>query len=133
MEGADGDKHDGVGEGAEDVFGDDHKEVPWLDHAVARKDPHCEVRETRGDETADKGPHPERHGREIGAPFSGVVSKANLEGEVDQDGERHVFLRETLVEEFKVGDGIVGLEANFGDEMDDYEGLDVWSGGSVMD
>lgn len=83
VEGADGDKHDGVGEGAEDVFGDDDKEVPWLDCAVARKDPNCEVRETRCDETADKSPHPERHGREIGAPFAGVVTKADLKWKVD--------------------------------------------------
>lgn len=91
------------------------------------------MRETSGDQTPDKRPHPERHGGEVRTPFAGVVAKADLEGEVDQHSKRHVFLRETLVEELEVSDGVIGLEADLGDKVDDYEGLNVWWEGLAID
>jgi len=52
-------------------------------------------------------------------------SAENLEREVDENSNSHVFLQQTLLEEFERGDRVVGHEANFGEEVDDDEGLDV--------
>ena len=64
-------------------------------------------------------------GRISGRPATGIISQANLKGKVDENGESHVFLAETFVEEFEVCDCVVGLEADFGDEVDDDDALDV--------
>lgn len=95
--------------------GDDDKEVAHADLSVGGEDVHGDLREHGGDETADEGPGPEFHGREDAAPFTGVVAEADFEGEVDEDGEGEVFLGEAFVEEFEVGNGVVGLETDFGD------------------
>lgn len=125
MEGRDGHKHDGTGEGRKDVFRNHHQKVPSV-HAVSRKYPHCNVREDGGDQAADECPHPQLHGWKVCAPFAGVVPEANLKGEVDENGQGHVLLREALVEEFQVGDSVVCLEADFRYEMDGYEGLYIY-------
>lgn len=124
VEGGDGDEHDGVGEGGEDVRGDDGEQVPGL-HAGGGEDHHGRLGDQRGEEAADEGVAPDVDGRVGGRPAAGVVAEADFEGEVDEDGEGHVFLAEALVEEFEVGGGVVGLEADFGDQVDDDDGLDV--------
>lgn len=86
MESADSDEHDGAGEGAKDVFGDDNKEVPCFDCSVSWEDPYCDVGETCRYQTADERPHPEGHRGEVSAPFAGVVAETDLEWEVDEDG-----------------------------------------------
>ena len=107
---------------------DDEQEVAYADSAVAGEGVHSDLGECGGEETADKGPGPELHRGEDTAPFTSVVTETDLEGEVNEDRECHVFLREAFVEELKVGYGVVGLEADFGDEVDDDEGLDICRG-----
>jgi len=125
MEGRDCDEHDRAGERGEDVLGDDDEKVPALDHAVLGEDVHRDLGQNRGDEAANEAPHPQLHRREVGTPFAGVVAERDLEWEVDQHRQRHVFLREALVEQLEVGHGVVRLEADLGDQMDDHERLDV--------
>lgn len=94
-------------------------------HAGAGEDHHDGLGDQRGDEAGDEGVAPDVDGGVGGRPAAGVVAEADFKGEVDEDCEGHVFLAEALVEEFEVGGGVVGLEADFGDEVDDDDGLDV--------
>lgn len=126
MESRDGDEHHRGGKGGEDVREDHGNEVPSVNNPRGGEDVNGNLSQNSSDEAADKCPEPQLHGREVGTPFSGVVSETDLEGKVDKDSKGEVFLAESLIKELKVGNGIVGLEANLGDQVDDNEGLDVW-------
>lgn len=59
-------------------------------------------------------------------PSSGDVSQADLEGKVNQHGKSQVFLTEPLVYELEVGNGVVCLEADLRDEMDNDDALNIF-------
>ena len=80
------------------------------------------------DKPPDKRPHPQLHCRECCTPFPRIVAKGNFEWEINEHGEGEVFLAEAFVEEFEVCDGVICLEADFGDEVDYDEGLYVCVG-----
>lgn len=77
------------------------------------------------DESSDKRPTPDSDRFVLLAPFSGVVTQHDLKREVDQNRQSEIFLAESLVQEFEIGDGIIGLETNLGDQMNDDESLDI--------
>jgi hypothetical protein len=58
-------------------------------------------------------------------PLGGQVSKDNLEGEIDQDGQCEVLLPQSLLEELKRSRGVVGGGSKLGHEVDEDESLDV--------
>lgn len=58
-------------------------------------------------------------------PSPGKIAQTDLEGEINQNCQGHVFLAETLVQQFEIRDCIIGLKADFGDEVDDDDGLYV--------
>ena len=124
MESADGDEHDGAHESTENMLDDDGKQVRSRGAACWEGHDH-ELCEDGGGQSADKCPTPYSNRLVFFAPHSCVVSKCNLEGEVDQDSEREIFLAESLVEKFEVRDGVVRLETDFSDEVDDDEDLNV--------
>ena len=125
MEGRDGDEHDGAGEGGEDVRADHGEEVPRL-HPVRGEDHDHRLSQAGGDQTTDEGVAPDVDGWVGGGPATCVVAETDLEWEINEHRQGHVFLAETLVEELEVCDGVVGLEADFGDQMDDDDALDVF-------
>lgn len=100
------------------------EEIPGL-YAVGGKNHDHELGDTGSDETADKSPTPDVDWGIGCGPAAGIVTKANLEREVNEDCESHVFLAESLVDELEVRDGIVGLEPNFGDKVDYDDALYV--------
>lgn len=124
MEGADRDKHDGVHECGKDVFGDNEQEEATC-CAASREYGYDELREAGCYEATDKGPAPDVHGRVCLAPFADVVAQEHLHRKVDEDDQGEFFLLEALVQQLQAGDCIVGLEADFGDQVDDDEGLNV--------
>lgn len=124
MEGADGHKHDRVGEGAEDMAPDDRQQIPCRD-PLRREQHHHPLRDDGRDEAADKGPAPDVHRRIDGRPAAGVVAQADLKGEIDQDGQGEVFLTEALIQKLEVRDAVVCLEADLGDQMDDDDALNI--------
>ena len=120
VESTDGNEHDCAHESAENVLNDDCKQVRSRGAACWEGRNH-ELCEDGGRQSADESPTPYSDRLVFFAPHSCVVSKCNLEGEVDQDSEREIFLAESLVEKFEVRDGVVRLETDFSDEVDDDE------------
>lgn len=124
MEGRDGNEHDGAHKGTENVFDDDGYEVP--SSRTSRWEEHDDtLSEDGGNKSAHKRPTPDPDRLVLLAPFARVVTQAHFEGEVDQNSECQVFLAKPLVQELEVSDGVISLEANLGDEVDDNEDLDV--------
>ena len=124
VEGRDGDEHDRAGEGGEDVGCDHCEQVPGL-HSVRGEDHDHSLRDHRCDQSGDERPTPYMDGRVGCRPPSGVVTEADLKGEVNEDCQGDVLGAETLFEEFEVGDGVVGLEADLGDQVHDDDALNV--------
>ena len=60
-----------------------------------------------------------------GRPPSGVVSQTDLERKVNKDSKCHVLLTETFIQKFKVRDSVVGLEAYFGNQVNDDDALNI--------
>lgn len=118
------DEHDSVSERREHVLADNEEKVPG-GCAVSGEDGHDELGECRRSQAPDKGPAPDVHRRIRLAPLSDVVPERHLDGEVDQDREGEVLLAEALVEQLQTGDGIVGLEPDLGNQVDNDECLDV--------
>lgn len=58
-------------------------------------------------------------------PSPGKIPQTNLKGEIYQDGQGHVFLAEALVQQFEICNRVISLEPDFGDEVDDDDGLYV--------
>lgn len=54
-----------------------------------------------------------------------VPAADDLEGEVDENGDGHVLLQETLLQQLERRDRVVRHEADLGNEMEDDEGLNV--------
>lgn len=125
MEGRDGDEHDGAHESTEDVFDNDQQEVRRGSTSGSREDHDCELSKGGSDQATYESPAPQTHGGVLLAPFASIVAERDFKGKVDEDGEGEIFLGKALVEELEIGDGVVCLEANFGNEMDDDEGLNV--------
>lgn len=124
VEGRDGDEHDGAGEGGEDVRSDHGEEVPRL-HPVRGEDHDHRLSQTGGDQTTNEGVAPDVDGWVGGGPATCVVAETDLEGEINEHRQGHVLLAETLVEQLEVRDGVVGLEADLGDQMYDDDALNV--------
>lgn len=74
------------------MLGDDDEKVPSLHDAVLGEDVDGGLGDTSGKQTANEGPHPELHGREVAAPFSSIVTKTDFEGKVNEHRERQVFV-----------------------------------------
>lgn len=55
-------------------------------------------------------------------------SSDDLEGEVDENGDGHVLLEQTLLEELERCDRVIGHETDFSEEVKDDERLDVCGG-----
>lgn len=124
MESADGDEHDSTHESAENVLNDDGKQI--RDRGAAYWEGHDhDLCENGGSKSAHESPAPYSDRLVLFAPHAGIVSKCNFEGEVDQNGQRQVFLTEPLVQQFEVRDGVVCLETDLSDQVDDDEDLDV--------
>lgn len=94
-------------------------------YAVGGKNHDHDLGKTGSDEAADKSPAPDVDWGIGSGPAAGVVAEANFEREVNEDCESHVFLAESLVDELEVCDSVVGLEPNFGDEVDYDDALYV--------
>lgn len=103
---------------------DDREEIPRL-YAVGGKNHDHELGQTGSDEAADERPAPDVDWGVGGGPAAGVIAETDFEGKVNEDCESHVFLAEALVDELEVCDGVVGLETNFGDEVDYDDALYV--------
>lgn len=58
-------------------------------------------------------------------PSPSKIPQTNLKGEINQDSQGQVFLAEALVQQLEIRDGVIGLEADFGYEVDDDDGLYV--------
>jgi hypothetical protein len=124
MEGADGDEHDRTHESAKHMFDDDGDKVRG--RCTSRWEGHDnKLREDSGSQSADEGPTPYSDRLVFFAPHSRVVAEEDLERKVDQNGKREIFLAESFVEEFEVRDGVVRLETDLSDQVDDDEDLDV--------
>jgi hypothetical protein len=54
-------------------------------------------------------------------PLGGKVPKEDLDGKVDEDGEGEILPAEPELQELQSGDGLVGDEADLGDEEDKDE------------
>ncbi len=106
-------------------MGRDHgEEVPCL-HPFLRENHHRCLRDDSCDQPRDKGKAPNVDGRVDSGPPAGVVAQADLKGEVDQNSEGHVFLAKPLVQKLEVRDCVVGLKPDFGNEVDNYDCLDI--------
>jgi hypothetical protein len=117
-------KHDRAHKRAEHMLHNHQQQIPRRRPSF-RECHHYYLGEDRGDQPSNKTQRPDGDGLVLLGPFAGVVAERDFEGEVDQDGQGEVFLAETFVEEFEVRDGVVGLEADFGDQVDEDEDLDV--------
>lgn len=126
MERRDSDKHDCTSKSTKDMFCHNYAQVSQSHDSITGEYPDSHVSDTRCNQPPDKSPHPQSHRTEGGTPFPGIVTETDFKGKVDEDGEGEVFLGEAFVEELEVCDGVVCLEADFGDEVDNTEGLDVW-------
>jgi hypothetical protein len=124
MESADGDEHDGAHESAENVLDDNSKQIRGSGAACWEGHDH-DLREDSGRQPADECPAPDSDRLVFLAPHARVVSKHDFERKVDQNSERQIFLTEALVQQFEVGDSVVGLESDLSDQVDDDEDLDV--------
>ena len=89
---------------------------PWDQEAAILEDEHEEERSAKRREVGREV----RRGETRNSP-----SAENLEREVDENSNGHVFLQQTLLEKFERGDRVVGHESDFGEEVDDDEGLNV--------
>ena len=118
MESRNGDKHDCARRYGKHICKDDEEQVPCC-CTLGGEEHDGELRKCGGDEARNECPAPDPHWWVARGPFAHVVAQAELKGKVDEDGEGQIFLREALVEELEIGDGVVGLEADFGNEMDD--------------
>lgn len=125
MKSRNGDKHDGTHKGGKDVFDNDDEEVGCRGAAGWEKHDD-QLRKHGGDESSNKGPTPHANGLVLLRPLARIVSQAHFKGEIDEDDQGEIFLTEALVEQLEVGDGIVGLEANLRNEVDEDESLDIF-------
>jgi hypothetical protein len=124
VESTNGNEHDSAHECTKHMFDNDSKKVRGRGTAYWEGHDHKLCENSSGQPT-DEGPAPYSDGSVVFTPHACVVTEKNLEGEVDQNSEREIFLAESLVEEFEVGDGIVRLETDLSNEVDDDEDLDV--------
>ena len=124
MKSTDSDEHDRAHESTEDMFHNDNHQIPAR-RSLSRESHDDTLSEDGCAQPPNESPAPDGDGTILLAPLSGVVAQADLEREVDEDGEREVFLRETFIQQFEVGDGVVGLEADFRNQMDKNERLDI--------
>ena len=118
------DKHDGGAKGREDVLGDDHKKVPGF-NTVFGEDCNGNVRNHGSKETTNKGIRPQSHWLEISTPLAGVISQCDFKREVYQNSKSQILLRKAKIKKFEVGNGIVRLETDFANQMNNNEGLDI--------
>lgn len=124
MESANSDEHDGAHESAENMLNDDSKQI--RDRGAACWEGHYhDLREDSGSKSAHKGPAPNPDRLIFFTPHSSIVAKRDFEGEVNQDGKCQVFLAEPLVQQFEVRDGVVCLETDLSDQVDDDKDLNV--------
>ena len=100
------------------------EQIPRL-YAVGWENHDDELGYTSCDKTADESPAPDMNRGVRRRPAASVVAQADFERKVDEDCKSHVFLTESFVEKFQVCDAIIGLEANFGDEVDHDNALYV--------
>ncbi|KAI6763471.1 hypothetical protein HG531_012859 [Fusarium graminearum] len=98
--------------------------IPRCD-SLGRKDCDDKLGRQSGDKSTNKAPAPKTHWGVLLRPHSSIVTQADLEGEINKNGQSHVILAESLVQKLQVGDTVVSLEANLGDEMNNNDGLDV--------
>lgn len=124
VESADCDEHDRVHERREHMFGDDNEEET-TSCATGGEDGDNELRESCCRQTANEGVAPNVHGWIRLTPFTNVVAEEHLNREVNQDNKGKLLLLKALIEELQAGDGIIGLESDLGDQVDDDERLDV--------
>lgn len=118
-------EHDCIHECRQYVLPNHNQNVPernglagWVDHNGSLSQDGCS-------QSSNKRPAPQPHGSIFCRPFSSIVAKTNLKRKVDQDDKRHVVRAESLVQQLQAGDGIIGLETNLGDKMNNNDGLDV--------
>ena len=76
-------------------------------------------------ETPNEGPAPDVYWRVGRGPTTGVVAQTNLERKIDEDGQRQIFIAEAFIKQLEIRDGVIGLEPNFGNEMNDDDTLNV--------
>lgn len=124
MESADGDEHDGAHESTEDMLDDDSEQVRSRGAACWEGHDH-ELRENSGCQPAHECPAPYSDRLVFLAPHARIVAKHDFERKVDKNSESQIFLAESLVQQFEVGNSVVGLESDLSDQVDDDENLDV--------
>jgi len=125
VKGRHGDEHYGRHEGGKDVLDNDEQQI-GSGGAGGRGENHDnELCKSSSDKTADESPTPEAHRGVLLAPLASIVAEGYLKRKIDKDGQSKVFLRETLFQQFEIGDGVICLETNLGNEMDDDKGLNV--------
>lgn len=124
VESTDCDEHDRVHERREDMLGDDNEEETAC-RATGGKDGDDELGEPCCCKTADESVAPDMHGWVGLAPFPDVVAQEDFDREIDKNDKGKLLLLEALIEELQAGNGVVSLESNLGDQVDDNEGLNV--------
>lgn len=112
VEGRHGDKHDRVHERTENMLTDNHEQIPRR-RSAGGEDRNHELRECGCAQSAYKGPAPDVHGRIRVTPLSDIISQRQLDGEINEDSQREIFLAKTLVQELQACDGVVCLESDF--------------------
>ncbi|KAI6775278.1 hypothetical protein HG530_002036 [Fusarium avenaceum] len=124
MESRDSNKHDGVCECGEEVLANDHQQIPRCNSFIWENGDN-ELAKQSSDKSACEAPAPKTHGCILLRPHSRVVAQANFEREINQNCQSHVVLAKALIQELQVGDTVVSLEANLGDEVHNDDSLDV--------
>ena len=124
VESADGDEHDGAHESTEDMLNDDGKQVRSRGAACWEGHDH-ELCENSGCQPAHECPAPYSDRLVFLAPHACIIAKHDFERKVDKNSKCQIFLAESLVQQFEVGNSVVGLESDLSDQVDDDENLDV--------
>ena len=95
MEGTDGDEHDSAHESTEHVFDNDCKKIGNGGTACWEGHDH-ELCKYGGSQPADKCPTPNSDRLIFLAPHARIIAECDLEGKIDQNSERKIFLANPL-------------------------------------